>query len=86
MIKKITDLWPNLVRRITQPDEPEPDRGDDPGSDDEGSDREALLREGNMPTVRQDGAVDEEEILSTFKNLYWTRLITVSEAAAGDGD
>ena len=86
MIKKITDLWPNLIRRITQTDEQEADRGDDPGSDDEGSDREGLLREDNMPIVRQAGAVDEEEILSSFKNLYWTRLITIPEAAAEDGD
>lgn len=39
MIKKITELWPNLIRRIGPNEEPGDDPGDGSGSNSEDSER-----------------------------------------------
>ena len=81
MIKKITDLWPNLIRRITQNEERGDDHGES-GSGDDDSEREALLPEGNVPDEQpEDDAAYEARIMLDFKNLYWTRLVPIPEIA-----
>ena len=63
MLQKITELWPNLLRRAH--DEPseleEPLFQSDNEHQEEGSSQQ----------------IDEDQLLIDYKNLYWTRLITI---------
>ena len=63
MIQRITELWPNLLRRgrAEQSDAEEPLLGRSDDSEDSGM----ALR------------VDEAQLLQDYRNLWWTRLITV---------
>ena len=65
MITRITDLWPNLVRRIGGADN---DSEGEPLNDQEGSDSEEDLLD-----------VDEDQLLENFKHLYWTRLMVIDQ-------
>ena len=63
MLRRITDLWPNLIRRVQGDDEEEEDRLLGPGeqeSDDDPEDR-----------------VDEGQLLENFRHLFWTRLMKI---------
>ena len=69
MFPRITDLWPNLLRnvqrssrRVHEAIDPEERRlAYEDGSDEE----EDLI------------AIDEEQLLADYKNLYWTRLMCI---------
>ena len=63
MLRRITDLWPGLLRRAQ--------------SDDEG-DNDALL-DPEQPGGDSDGdqVAREEQLLQDYRLLYWTRLMVI---------
>ena len=65
MIKKITDLWPNLVRRV---------QGDL-------ADEEQQQLNDQESSSSEEGAidVDEEQLLEEYRLLYWTKLMRVED-------
>ena len=69
MLQKITDMWPNLLRR---------------GGADQSDTEEPLLSQIDDQS-NGDGMLemDEEVILFEYKNLYWTRLFTVENFEDG---
>lgn len=63
MLQKITDLWPRLLAGYHDDQE---DEAQQPGHDaDDQDDAQARHH------------LDEEQVQLEYKNLYWTRLITV---------
>ena len=70
MLRKITDVWPQLIRSIRYPGgegqslTPSASSGDDedPDSDE----------------------IDEKQLLSDYKNLFWTRVITIESFEQGE--
>ena len=69
MFPRITDIWPNLLRsmqrssrRVHEVIDPEERRL---AADDDSGDDDDLL------------AVDEEQLLADYKNIYWTRLMCI---------
>ena len=69
MLQKITDMWPNLLRR---------------GGADQSDTEEPLLSQIDDQS-NGDGMLemDEEVILFDYKNLYWTRLFAVENFEDG---
>ena len=65
MIQRITDLWPNLIRRLGAGHNEENAALNSQDSDDENEN--AYLE------------VDETTILEYYRTLSWTRLITISD-------
>ena len=68
MLKKITDLWPNLVRIIKTDDDSENERLLSQVSA-EGAD------EDDSQKIEDKGQVilfDEDQLKIDFKNIYWT--------------
>ena len=64
MLQRITDLWPGLVRRVRR------------GNDDE----EPLLDNEEEQSSEDDPlAVDENQLLEDYQNLYWTRLMRIED-------
>ena len=72
MLKKITDLWPNLLR--TTQNEEANNNNQQRDSDEE----ELLQRHGESSSQDQGISVDRYDILERLDNTYWTRLICVS--------
>ena len=63
MLKKITDLWPALLR------------GND---EDEDEDKERLLKNEDGDDDKDEGIeVDDQQLLEDYHHLYWSRLVTV---------
>ena len=61
MLRRLTDLWPDMLR---------PNRQD--GSEEE----EPLMPgQGDQPDDDWVGQVDEAQILEDYRHLYWTRLM-----------
>lgn len=63
MMRRITEIWPTLLRRGGQ------DIGEERHAEE--SDEQGLLSQ-DQSQERAD-----EEILEYFKNLYWTRLMQI---------
>ena len=63
MLQRLTQMWPSLLGRRESSDEDESEAL--LGADEAVDDMEDLLK------------VNEAEVLATFKNLSWTRVITV---------
>ena len=76
MLKKITDLWPNLIRR--------PQQQESNADEEQGSDQAGLLGESSSEET------GELQIKEKFKNLYWSRLDSIeryaSDQIAVEGD
>ena len=65
MLRRLTDLWPNMLRRQEDGDEEE---------------REALLSEAELPPEDGDRLqVDEAQLLADYRNTYWTRLMVLED-------
>ena len=64
MLRRLTDLWPDMLR---------PNRQD--GSEEE----EPLMPgQGDQPDDDWVGQVDEAQILEDYRHLYWTRLMIMN--------
>ena len=63
MLRKLTDLWPNMLR---------PNRED--GSEEEES---LLAGQQDQPDDDQGGHLDEDHLLEVYRHLYWTRLMVI---------
>ena len=77
MFPRITDIWPNLLRRI---------RGDHEGQDQDGQGhgleydaQEARLLQIDDQSDENDDElrVDEAKLMEDYKHTYWSRLVTV---------
>ena len=77
MIKKITDLWPDLLRiRDVR------ERGE---HDEEDPEQRGLLQgEGADSQPTHNVKVVATQIQQDFKHLYWTRLIAIVESREED--
>ena len=66
MFPRITDIWPNLLRRVR-------------GGDGAEEDQEARLLQGNAQSSDEGDelSIDEAKLLEDYKNTYWSRLVTV---------
>ena len=72
MLKKITDLWPNLIRM--------PQQQESNADEEQGSDQAGLLGESSSEET------GELQIKEKFKNLYWSRLVSIERYAADQID
>ena len=63
MLRRLTDLWPNMLR---------PNRGE--GSEEEES---LLAAQHDQPEDDRGGHLDEDQLLEEYRNLYWTRLMII---------
>ena len=65
MLRRLTDLWPNLLRSSQR---------------DQSDDEAPLLDEEAESDRGEDGLeIDEEQLLEDYRNLYWTRLMTIED-------
>ena len=69
MLRKITEVWPDLIRAIRQPSGEEDSR---PPSDGQESNEE-----------ERDDEMDRHQVLLEYKNMYWTRLMAVGDFETG---
>ena len=77
MFPRITDIWPNLLRRVRGGENGEAQHEqDNDGADD---DQEARLLQGNAQSDDEGDelSIDEGQLLEDYKNTYWSRLVTV---------
>ena len=65
MLQRITDLWPNLLRRA---------RGG-------GGEEELQQLNDGEDSGREEGPldIDEEELLEDYRLLYWTKLMRIED-------
>ena len=68
MLRKITEIWPSLLRGDYEPSDSE-----------ESSHSRRDGEEGSGPSLRVDG----DQLLLDYKNLYWTRLMAIEVFAPG---
>ena len=69
MLRRITDLWPDLLRT---------------GRDDQSDAEEPLLPgEGDRQDDGQPLRVDEGQLLEDYRHLYWTRLMVIEDFELG---
>ena len=65
MLRRLTDLWPNLLRSSQR---------------DQSDDEEPLLGEEENGDRGENGhEIDEEQLLEDYRNLYWTRLMNIQD-------
>ena len=88
MFKKITELWPNLVRQVNNTDNERGRAGDETA--------QPLLNQASQQSQDDQGSgeesggsgdgieVDEEQLLIDYKHLYWTRLMQIENYEADE--
>ena len=76
MFRKITEVWPNLIRgwRLN----PDDDFIRAPSEEQE-SNEEAEVDEEQQPEEQ----VDRHQLILNYKNLYWTQLMTIEDLETG---
>jgi hypothetical protein len=77
MFPRITDIWPNLLRRIRVGEEDEAQPGQERGQADGDQAGRLLQEEDESEEDGDDLRVDEGMLLEFFRHLYWTRLRTL---------
>ena len=63
MLRKITEVWPNLLRTIR------PDESD--------TEQPLLDRDESGPHNEKSQAIDEAQLNLDYRHLFWTRLMTI---------
>ena len=63
MLRKITELWPSLVRSI--------------GAEGEDAEQSKSHSSDQGSNAGQNQAIDTDQIVQDYRHIYWTRLIVV---------
>ena len=69
MLQKITELWPGLVRYVQAEDDADSQEHNDDSD--------------HIEEVDDAVVFDEEQLLLNYKNLYWSRLMSIDEYETG---
>ena len=77
MFPRITDIWPNLLRRIRGGDEGQDQDGQGHGGEEDAQEARLLQIDDQSDENDDELRVDEAKLLEDYKHTYWSRLVTV---------
>lgn len=77
MFPRITDIWPNLLRRVRGGDNGAAQPGQEHGQAEEGQEARLLQGDAQSEDEGDELSVDEAQLLEDYRLLNWSRLVTV---------
>ena len=77
MFPRITDIWPNLLRRVRGAGNGEAQPGQENGQAEEGQEARLLQGHAQSEDEGDELSVDEAQLLEDYRLLNWSRLVTI---------